>query len=418
MFMLRPSAAVKAAGRVFALCLALAGTAMALSGCGIASGESLPTLSPTPSVTAAATPTPSPSPTPTPTPTPTPSPTPSPTPTVAPFDFSRSAPETEAVDNDYFGDAVFIGDSRTDGLRLYSGITGSHFISYQGVSVFSAADPDKKLIDLGDGEKVSFLEALALRSYAKVYIMLGINELGYSDRTAFARAYASLIDQVRSIQPEAILYVQSLVPVNEKKCKEHKQPYYVTNKNVQTYAEQLIPLAADKQVVYLDVASVLVDESGELSYDLTSDGVHFTREGYVRWLDYLKTHTVDPEAYWAGLDLPPVPAPSPTLTPSPEPTPEATPSPTPSPTPIPTQAPTPTAEVTDSPAPSPTLTPSPQPTVTPEPTPSQPPAEPSAPAPSSIPEVSPSPTVSPSLQPTPENTGSSASGEVEEGVAL
>lgn len=38
MFMLRPSAAVKAAGRVFALCLALAGTAMALSGCGIASG--------------------------------------------------------------------------------------------------------------------------------------------------------------------------------------------------------------------------------------------------------------------------------------------------------------------------------------------------------------------------------------------
>ena len=45
-------------------------------------------------------------------------PTPSPTPTVTPFDFSRSAPETAAVANDNFGAAVFIGDSRTEGLRL------------------------------------------------------------------------------------------------------------------------------------------------------------------------------------------------------------------------------------------------------------------------------------------------------------
>ena len=31
-------------------------------------------------------------------------------------------PESEAVDDGYFADAVFIGDSRTQGLRLYSGL--------------------------------------------------------------------------------------------------------------------------------------------------------------------------------------------------------------------------------------------------------------------------------------------------------
>lgn len=56
-------------------------------------------------------------PTPEPTPTPAPTPTPEPTPTPVPaFDFSQSAPERETVEMDYFADALFIGDSRTDGL--------------------------------------------------------------------------------------------------------------------------------------------------------------------------------------------------------------------------------------------------------------------------------------------------------------
>ena len=31
------------------------------------------------------------------------------------YDFTQPAPETEAVDNSYFEDAAFVGDSRTDG---------------------------------------------------------------------------------------------------------------------------------------------------------------------------------------------------------------------------------------------------------------------------------------------------------------
>jgi hypothetical protein len=38
------------------------------------------------------------------------------------YDFSQPAPEDGEAEEDYFSDAVFLGDSRTDGLRLYSGI--------------------------------------------------------------------------------------------------------------------------------------------------------------------------------------------------------------------------------------------------------------------------------------------------------
>ena len=151
-----------------------------------------------------------------------------------------------------------------------------------------------------DGTKVGLLEALAAQTYGKVYIMLGVNETGYPSSRTFAEAYGALIDHVRALQPDAVIYVQSLVPVNPEKCRSHHQPYYVTNEKIQAYTDLLIPLAEEKRVVYVDVAAALTGGTGVLPGELTSDGVHFTRSGYVQWLDYLKTHTVDAAAYQAG----------------------------------------------------------------------------------------------------------------------
>ena len=69
-----------------------------------------------------------------PLPTATVTPTPTPTPTPA-FDFTQPAPKTDPVDMDYFSDALFIGDSRTHGLELYSGVKGATFYVYTGLSI-------------------------------------------------------------------------------------------------------------------------------------------------------------------------------------------------------------------------------------------------------------------------------------------
>lgn len=224
------------------------------------------------------------------TPEPTPSPTPEPTPTLEPEpDYTQPVPLGEKVEMEWFSDAVFIGDSRTDGFKLYSGISGADFLDYTGITVFDVME-GKKVIRV-DGGKVSVLDALARKQYGKVYISLGVNELGYYDPQGFADTYGQFIDAVRACQPEATVYVQSIIPVNTGKCKANDIPYYVTNEGIASYNEALAAMAAEKKVPLINVSEALVDETGEVPREDSADGVHFQKTGYVKWLDYLMTHT-------------------------------------------------------------------------------------------------------------------------------
>lgn len=246
----------------------------------------------------AAAPSPAAQPTPSATPTPSPVPTPSPSPELPPepektYDYTATVPQSEAVGEDWFADAVFIGDSRTDGLRLYGGIKGADFLCYKGLSVFEVME-DKPTIQTPDG-KVSVLQALQQKSYGKVYLMLGLNELGYNNDQSFADTYEAVVDKLLELQPEADLYLQLLIPVSDQKCRQTNQPYYVTNQQVAVYNEIIRSIAAEKQIYLLDVGEAMVDETGQLPMDASADGIHFHREGYTVWYEYLKVHTVEEE---------------------------------------------------------------------------------------------------------------------------
>ena len=234
-----------------------------------------------------------------------PVPTPEPTPTPVPaFDFTQPAPETAAVEDDWFSDAVFIGDSRTDGLRLYSGIRGADFLAYKSLMIFHVVGNDRvdqKAVPLnGVGDKKTVLEWLDEKQYAKVYLMFGVNELGYGDDGAFTDAFSRTVDEIRARQPEAVLYIQSLVPIEPEKAHKTNPASWLNNDNVARYNELLRQVCADKGVVYVDVAAALVNDAGNLPPEGTTDGIHFTRSWYEKWYAYLKTHTVDPAEYAAG----------------------------------------------------------------------------------------------------------------------
>lgn len=293
-------AALGAGGILLSLICACGGT-------GPAPATPMPTLTPPPNPAMTALPSPTPTPTPLPTATPTPTPTPEPTPAVEPLDFSQYLPPSEGEDwsfdeaesREWFSDAVFIGDSRTDGLRLYGGIEGADFLEGTGLMVFEVDDPEKKVVRIG-GEKYTVLEALALKEYGKVYVMLGMNELGYGDDEAFIEAYREMIRRIREIQPDAVLYMQNLVRINPEKAAANDQPYYVKNETIDRYNGYLEDLAQEERAVLLDVNGALVDEEGILPADCSTDGVHFTRAYYARWRDYLLTHRADEARYQAG----------------------------------------------------------------------------------------------------------------------
>lgn len=205
------------------------------------------------------------------------------------YNFSQPVPETAAVSEDYFADAVMIGDSRIEGFRLFSGLTQGEFISHTGLMIFKVFDAQITF----HGEKMTVPEALEKGKYRKVYISLGVNELGMYNDQGYHDNFAKFVDKVREIQPEATIYIQLLIPVNTQKCEEKEQPYYVTNEQIGVYNDILRQVAQEKEVFLVDPAQAIVDETGEPPYDLTSDGVHFQPTGYRLWYDYLTKHTID-----------------------------------------------------------------------------------------------------------------------------
>ena len=210
-------------------------------------------------------------------------------PDSAPYDFSSPVPESDPVDNSYFQDAAFIGDSRTDGFLIYSGIGCGENLTSNGLSIFKLEE--KKAFTI-DGQSYTALEALGRKQYGKVYLSLGVNELGYYDDQGFHDKFAALIDRVRETQPGAVIYLQTLVPVNPELCAEN-WPSYVNNDKVAVYNEIFKQLAEEKEVVLLDVGAALSTADGILAKENTVDGVHFTRAWYQEWLAYLQTHTVE-----------------------------------------------------------------------------------------------------------------------------
>lgn len=207
-----------------------------------------------------------------------------------PYDFSQPVPEREAVDNSYFEDAAFVGDSRTDGFLIYSGIGCGDNLTSNGISIFALGE--RKAIKR-DGKEYTLLEALALKQYGKVYLSLGVNELGYYDDEGFYQAYCDAIDDIRAIQPNAVIYIQGLIPLNEDVVKASGGASYLKNDHLLIYNDLMKKAAEEKQVAFLDLNPYFADENGSLPADASKDGVHLKSEYCKKWLEYLQTHTVD-----------------------------------------------------------------------------------------------------------------------------
>ena len=67
-------------------------------------------------------------------------------------------PEAETpVEDDYFADVLFLGDSRTHGLQLYGGLTEGTYFHAVGATVETVFS--KATQELEDGKKVPMVEA-------------------------------------------------------------------------------------------------------------------------------------------------------------------------------------------------------------------------------------------------------------------
>lgn len=197
-------------------------------------------------------------------------------------------PESEPVENDYFNDIVFLGDSRTEGFYLYSGMKKhGQYLYAVGATVESVFSKDAW--ETEKGKKVPLLDALAELECGKVYVMLGVNELGWTKVENFTSQYEKLVDRIRADHPGVQVVLQSILPVT---AKQDEKGNYVNNERIRTYNKEIEALAAKKDCAYVNVAEAVTGPDGCLPVMWTTDGVHLNVEGCRVWLHYLRTHSV------------------------------------------------------------------------------------------------------------------------------
>ena len=188
----------------------------------------------------------------------------------------------ERADDSFFADTAILGNSLIDGLRLYAKLKTVDYYCATSMSVVSAMNT--KNVRLKNGAYGTQLDAMAQEQYGKVYIELGINEIGGSVNTFISR-YRTMLDRIRAAQPDADIYIMAITPTSRSKIGTS-----FSKDRVIMYNKALYQLAAEWGCYYLDDFTPLADSDGYLPSSETWDGVHFVAAKYKAWEEFIRTH--------------------------------------------------------------------------------------------------------------------------------
>lgn len=195
-------------------------------------------------------------------------------------------PDDRVNDPDYFKDALFIGDSRTVGFYSYGNIEGATYFARTSMNVANCFNDLPAETGTGDYNLTQLLQKY---TYGKIYILLGINEIGYSTSWIESK-YLQVITSIRVLQPNAIIIIQSNMHVTEAKDSIPDTPEKVNpfkNKKIDEVNAHLALFADNEKIFYLDTTTPFDDATGNLDTAYSRDGVHFNANGYKVWRDYV-----------------------------------------------------------------------------------------------------------------------------------
>ena len=187
----------------------------------------------------------------------------------------------ERADDSFFADTAILGNSLVDGLRLYSQLKVDYYC-VTSMSVYSALYT--KNYPLSSGAYGTYIDAMNQKQYGKIYIELGINEIG-STVDYFIKLYGDMLDTIKAAQPNADIYIMAITPTSQAKIGTS-----FSRDRVIMYNSALYKLAGERECYYLDDFTPLADSEGYLPKSETWDGVHFTVAKYKDWEEIIRTY--------------------------------------------------------------------------------------------------------------------------------
>lgn len=183
-----------------------------------------------------------------------------------------------------FENAAFLGDSRTAGLDEKLVVGQADFYTSVGINVKDVME--KKLFTLSNGQKGSMIEAVSEKNYDRIYLMFGINELGWPYKESFEQYYTTIIEALKQNFPNTEIYVQSIIPMVAGRTDE-----IYNNEKIALFNTYIQEVVQNTGVNWIDVSVAVVDDTGALPEEASTDGIHLNRDYLFKWADYLKQMT-------------------------------------------------------------------------------------------------------------------------------
>ena len=165
-------------------------------------------------------------------------------------------------------------------------------VVFYGNSITSGSDfrkffPDVSICNLGyPGDDLS---GLRFRAYTiasvkpeKVFVMGGINGLKKTPLAIFTDKYSQMINAIKETVPEAHIYLQSILPVKDKK----------TSKKVMKCNIIIDSLATAYGCQYIDLFP-LYEKEGSMNLEYSTDGTHLKSEHYDKWANAIKKYVYE-----------------------------------------------------------------------------------------------------------------------------
>ena len=171
---------------------------------------------------------------------------------------------------------VFLGNSLTE---------GGQWDKY-----FPEAAPVNRGIS-GDNTEgmLNRIDEIAISHPSKLFILAGINDISQNvPNKQITKHYRYIIQRVKEESPETVIYIQSLLPVNNDFGRYKR--LIGKEKQIGKLNKELKKLASKEKIVFVNINPLYMDKDGKLDAQYTNDGLHLTESAYNIWVNELQKY--------------------------------------------------------------------------------------------------------------------------------
>lgn len=207
----------------------------------------------------------------------------------------------EALD-DYFDDALFVGDSVANGLKIYTKSYESVFtnmVFHTGAS-YGFHNAVRKITSTSvhpiyQGAQRTIWDMVSITGANKVIIGFGLNDFGYTSKKSVQNCMDTIISNLKAVKPDIqIIFLSSGYFTKEGEVYRPDKNDYRTNQRQREYNQFVLEYCNSVGVDYIDVSNCLADDNGYLPKEISLDNYcHPKITEYTVWRDILYSYAAN-----------------------------------------------------------------------------------------------------------------------------